>query len=283
MRNDLDKTQGLPNNNSGHSCDNSSWTSDEFKQSSLPDKRLHKRLIHMIKNMADHPMNAFPETFEDRSETEAAYRFIENDDVDVQKILDSHRQSTIQRAKSYERVLVPQDTTSFNYSKHPRTQGLGPIGDSIDGSQGIFLHHAFAISVQGEPLRIIHAKFWERDPNDFHKSRKNPKLMMQEKESIKWLDAWRGTQEMARQLPGTQIISVCDREADIYEILEAAATTKTPNLGLLVRAKYNRKAVDSSQPATEVTEEDRQLERYFDRLSNTSLSATIKVQVPRHE
>jgi hypothetical protein len=98
-------------------------------------------------------------------------------------------------------VLVAQDTTSFNYSSHPHTQGLGPIGDEGDGPQGLLMHPALALSEGGEPLGVIFARFWARDPEDFHKAQKRYERTLEEKERVKWLEGWRATEAAARQMP----------------------------------------------------------------------------------
>ncbi|MBE7547338.1 MAG: hypothetical protein HS127_09445 [Planctomycetia bacterium] len=42
--------------------------------------------------------------------------------------MQAHYEATEERVKENSLVLVAQDTTTLNYSTHPNTQGLGPIG-----------------------------------------------------------------------------------------------------------------------------------------------------------
>lgn len=282
MFNNSDSISRRRNSPAGSASPAPSWAAEEFKLVDLPDQRLNRRLIQILETMADQPMKAFTELFDAWGPTKAAYRFIENDAVDVQAILAAHQQSTQQRAQAYDRVLVPHDTTSFNYTRHPGTQGLGPIGKQVDGPQGLFLHHALAVSVAGEPLGVVHAQFWARDPADFHRAKRHPKLPLAEKESRKWLLGWRATEALARALPGTQVISVCDREADLYELLLAAAQTEVANVGLLVRARFDRQVTDL-EPAAAAAATDQQVARYFEPLSQQPVVAQLKVRVPRQE
>ena len=56
-------------------------------------------------------------------------------------------------------------------------------------------------------------RFWVRDTADRHTRKANVPLT--EKESYKWIEALNQTQ--ARTPEGVEVISICDREADIYE------------------------------------------------------------------
>ena len=60
-------------------------------------------------------------------------------------------------------------------------------------------------------------------------------LPIEEKESYRWLQAFEQTLDLA--LKGVEVITVCDREADIYEMFAFAHKQQAP---LLVRASSNR-------------------------------------------
>ncbi|HHW3794577.1 TPA: hypothetical protein ACT9NA_003198 [Legionella pneumophila] len=45
---------------------------------------------------------------------------------------------------------------------------------------------------------------------------------MEEKESHRWLKAYRKANEVALQVPDTMLIKVADREADIYDLYHEA-------------------------------------------------------------
>ncbi|MFM9963358.1 MAG: transposase DNA-binding-containing protein, partial [Planctomycetaceae bacterium] len=53
-------------------------------------------------------------------------------------------------------------------------------------------------------------------------SRDRRTLPFQEKESFRWLQGYRLACELAAECPQTQIVSIADREADIYEIFVEA-------------------------------------------------------------
>jgi len=64
-------------------------------------------------------------------------------------------------------ALCVQDTNSLNYSTHPQTQGLGPIGNHRDKTIGLFLHPTLAITPAGQSLGLLHAQSWVRSHRKF--------------------------------------------------------------------------------------------------------------------
>ncbi len=62
---------------------------------------------------------------------------------------------------TYPVVLAIQDTTALNYSTHPKTQGLGPIGSHSPKTIGLLLHSTLALTPTGQPLGFLHnAVLW---------------------------------------------------------------------------------------------------------------------------
>jgi hypothetical protein len=60
----------------------------------------------------------------------------------------------------------------------------------------------------------------------------------EERESNKWLDAYGMLQKIAPQLPDTTLVSIGDREADLFELFSLARDPKSPRI--LVRAHKGR-------------------------------------------
>ena len=85
---------------------------------------------HAVEGIALRPVLRGPEcpihqACEDWAETKAAYRFFGNQTVSAADILEPHRQMTAQRARSHGTMLAIQDTSSFVYTSHAKTKGLG--------------------------------------------------------------------------------------------------------------------------------------------------------------
>jgi hypothetical protein len=98
----------------------------------------------------------------------------------------------------------------------------------------LLLHDTMAFSEQGTPLGILDAQCWARDPEDRGKRERRKSLPIEQKESQKWLRSFRKVAEIQKVCPKTKLISIGDRESDIYELFQEA--TRDPGgPGLLVR------------------------------------------------
>jgi len=202
----------------------------EFGSVNFGDERLNKRFVKVVERFAELPSAPINKACENWAETKSAYRLLDNDKVSVQEILVCHRDQTIQRAKGLEKLLVVQDTSLFNFHAHPKTKGLGSIGKN-PGSQnsvrGLVVHTALALSEEGTPLGLIDQRVWSRakEVDEFKGS-----------EARKWLIALEQTASFAKQAK-IQAITVCDREADITELMIQARQLGTD---FVIRSRNTR-------------------------------------------
>ena len=90
------------------------------------------------------PTKSIPGTFKSWGEIIAAYRFCNHEDVTDSKILAPHRETTLERIKDEEIVLIPQDTTEIDFTDRKRIVGMGYL--SGEKSQGLYLHPSIAIT-----------------------------------------------------------------------------------------------------------------------------------------
>jgi len=216
------------------------WAENEFGRSHLPDKRLTKRVLNISRDFFSRPGATIPQACGSRSKTKAAYRFFDNERVTMEKLLRSHYEATTSRMQSHPVVLAVQDTTSLNYTTHPMTEGLGPINTKGDRAVGLELHDTLAFTPEGTPLGLLDIQYWARDKEDRAKSKKRDVLPLEEKESFKWFKSYRAVGEFQKKCPNTSIVSVGDRESDIYELIcEASKDPESPEL--LVRSERSRR------------------------------------------
>jgi hypothetical protein len=196
-----------------------------------------------------------------------AYRFFQNPKVTMDVVLTSHTEASIERIKEHRVVLAPQDTTTLNYSTHPMTEGLGPVNHKDDTLLGLILHDTLAFTQEGTPLGILDAQCWARDPQEKGKKYRRHQLPIEQKESMKWLRSFRRVAEVQKLCPDTMLVSIGDRESDIYELfLEANKDPEGPKL--LVRAEKTRKRkVDQ--------------EFLWDFMSREDVAGSLKIHVPR--
>lgn len=243
------------------------WAENEFRKARLPDERLRKRLLTMARDLYARPQAQIPEACQSRAKTKAAYRFLDHPETTMEVLLEPHQQATQQRMREHKIVLAVQDTTSLNYTAHPATQDLGPIGTRVDGSIGLLLHNTMAFSLEGTPLGLLDVQCWARDATEFGKHHRRKQLPIEQKESFKWLKSFDHVAESQRQCPDTMLVSVGDREADIYELFELALQDgRGPKL--LVRAEYDRLLADGQ-------------EHVWPTVAGHPVAATQDIQVPR--
>jgi hypothetical protein len=212
------------------------WSALELRHANLGDQRLNQRLVKLVDDLLAAPEASVPVACGSWAAAKAAYRFWDNPRVDPNDVQAAHREVTLERLVEHwhEPVLVIQDTTSFDFTAHPDTAGLGYLGHSK--RQGFWLHTALAVSASGVPLGPLHQHTWTRDPACLGKRALRNKRETADKESQRWLDALAATEAA---LPHEQtVITVADREADFYDLF---AAPRRPRSHLLIRAKPRRR------------------------------------------
>lgn len=209
------------------------WEEKEFNTLDLGHKRINKRAVKLLEGLSDYPGVTLPQAFNTAGEMKACYRFFDNDLVTHEKLLLPHREATINRIKEHNVVLILSDTTSLNYTNKLSIDGLGAI--TRKGNQGIWSHTSLAVSPQRLSLGVTSAKLWERKiPESKLTNHQAYKMPIQDKELYRWIESYKDACTIARHCPDTQIINICDREADFAELFEEVSKQKqAPSLTLL--------------------------------------------------
>lgn len=219
-----------------HIAADEQWAVEEFAQVELQDGRLNRRCQELAVTLGQQPNAPINQACEEWADTKAAYRFFDNAKVTPAGILAPHHQCTVERMRKHALVLAVQDTTFFNYTHHPRTKGLGEIGTKKQNQRGFGMHSTLAVTPAGVPLGLLTQAFFTRPIGEpAHKPGELQKLPVEEKESYRWLQAFEQTLALAPS--DVQVLTVCDREADIYEMFVLAQEKAAD---LLVRASSNR-------------------------------------------
>ena len=225
--------------------ESSTWAEEEFGTIRLHDERLKKRLYTIAEDMYSRPQLNIPESCQSHTRTTAAYRFFRNKKITMDIVLTPHLETTIERIKKHPVVLAPQDTTTLDYSTHPSTLGLGPTNNVAHTSQGFFLHDTLGFTPEGTPLGIIDAQCWARDPEDKGKGKRRNREPIEKKESIKWLRSYRKLSAVQELCPETMLVSIGDRESDVYDLIgEALKKPEGPKLLIRSEKTRNRKVDD---------------------------------------
>ena len=217
------------------------WAITEFGHAELGDDRRTDRLLMIATAFAQQPTAPIPQACGPGPAIQGAYRFFENEAIDSEAIRDAHHQTTLERVRLAPIVLALQDTSILNYTTHPQTAGLGPIGTRRQKIIGLLLHSTLAVTPSGQPLGMLHTAVRARDPKAVGSAQHRHAKSTAEKESQKWLDSLSACQQLAPQCPNTLLVNVADREGDLYDLFaQALAPTAEASVHLLVRSKHNR-------------------------------------------
>ena len=229
----------------------------------MGDRRLSQRLVILASQLAAAPSASIPKACGFWGQSKAAYRFFDNDKVNEDDLLAPHYQSTKERLKDQPVVLAVQDTTQIDFTSHPQTTGLGILSDPEH--QGLFYHPTLLVSPEKTPLGLAHHLVWQRPKEDFGKRHTRRSRPIAAKESQKWLTSLEATAQLQAELPQVRLVSVADREADVFDFFKRAQEL---GLHLLVRAARNRSV---PQP-----------EKYlWDYLEALPPAAHLTIEVPR--
>ena len=210
---------------------------DELDGAHFSDLRLTQRAKKLVKDFFAGIGNSIPGSCKGRAETEAAYRFFGNDSVTPEKILHPHIQATIERTKQHKLVLLIQDSTDIDAKHMKKVEGLGFLNDTT--RPGCVAHTMIACTPDRLCLGVVSNKFIIREKDEIGKKLPNKSRPIEEKESFKWIEAFRDGLKIAEQVPGTKFVCVGDREADIIELFLEAKHTDN-KVGFITRAFHNR-------------------------------------------
>ena len=135
-------------------------------------------------------------------------------------ILEPHQATMVERYQVEKVVLALQDTTTLNYTGLKATGGLVDLGGKE--TRGLLAHVGLAVTATGRPLGVFALDATFRDGDD------------KETESVRWQRGYERARDLARACPETRVVTVCDREGDIWTLLCEAASQ---DAALLVRAR----------------------------------------------
>lgn len=130
-------------------------------------------------------------------------------------------------------VLLVQDTTDFYFKK------AAPKSDLLPPERSFLAHTSLAVSLRGLPIGLLEQKLWQRPAAEDKTVNAHQKLPIEQKESYKWLVGLESSLETDAEL---EYITVCDREADVYELFQFAHNRGAK---FIVRACKNRRLEES--------------------------------------
>ena len=235
---------------------------EEFADIDFNSVRLEKRFIKTMETLAGQPEKSIWSCSENRAEAKAIYRLLGNDELDREEILRTHREATVRRIiESEKTILAIQDTTSLNYNTREKMEGIGYISDK---TLGVNIHSCLAVTTDGLTLGLLgqtsNNREQAKDDSRTHDSKKTRAL--EEKESYRWVQTF---ETSTADLPeGLKVITVCDREGDMFELLDAIESKERL---FLIRVSQNRMTVDNR--------------RILDAIRKKRCMGRVEITIPR--
>ncbi|MBK7235083.1 MAG: IS4 family transposase [Sterolibacteriaceae bacterium] len=119
------------------------------------------------------------------------------------------------------------------------------------------------------PLGFVDAQCWARDPQTFGKKAQRHALAIEQKESYRWLKSYQAVAAVQKRNPQLTVVSMGDREADIYELF-AQAAIEPAGPKLLIRAQHDRQVQDEQA-------------RLFEAIQRQPIAGYQIVKLPRQK
>jgi len=219
------------------------WSEQTFGDCDLGDERRTRRLVNIGARLASQMGSSLSKCCEgDEAALLGSYRLLRNDEVKPEAIRASGFSATVRQAQESALLLAVEDTTSVSY-EHAVARQLGTTSNSRDAKRrGYQVHSVLLVdAVNEQTIGLIEQAHWCREASHYGKKHQRKRRAYENKESYKWEQA---SIQVAARLDDAmaRTISVCDREADLYEYLSYKL-----ELGqrFLVRGKVDRRVLES--------------------------------------
>jgi hypothetical protein len=220
--------------------DEAQWAQMTFGQARLGDARRTTRLVRLATALAVSPeLSVDAACMGDKAAAEGAHRLMRNDAVKAQSIAEAGFEATAKLAEETTGwILAIEDTTTLSFT-HSVAGQLGDMGGVKDArAQGWWVHSVLLAEAESRaPIGLIDQERWSRPAGKRGQKHRRKDRPYTEKESYKWEKASRRIAERVTGEVKERLVSVCDRESDVFEYL----AYKTENAGRFVaRAAWDR-------------------------------------------
>jgi len=256
------------------------WARQHFARVELGNIKRTDRLVSLANALARNPGVSIAKTGSSWYDTKATYKLLRDSRMKPDIVQSNHRLIVTKEIEQSDGdVLLIEDGSEFEWNHKDPIRGLGPVGSGRDCDQGFLMQSVLAVerplagkyaaasgNTSRSPVRLLgllDQQFYIRPPK-----RKDPKRRRDTTDRLE-TDLWLETLERLPKFAKRQgdIIRVCDRAADIYEVI---SETERANLGYVIRARHNRTVEDAF-------DEDGNSVRLFDHLrsQNAVTSKTV--------
>jgi hypothetical protein len=240
------------------------WASKHFNGAKLTDLRRVKRLVKIAQAMASDPGKSIPKLFTHPYDIKATYTLFRNQKMRPDNVQAGHREITKEEISNPGVYLLPEDTTEMAWVERHKIEGMGAVGKGNYKNQGFHLHSVLALKWPGldkikaaetetetenrrppvELIGLLDQQYYVRKRKRERKSKK-PHYAASRKGEASESQLWEQAGQRigaAPQQENVAWIRVCDRGADIYEMMQSC---RGLNHEYIIRASSNRTLVDS--------------------------------------
>lgn len=220
------------------------WAEENFQNVALFNKKKIERLITISARLAEGKGTSLARLFDNWYSTKATYKFLNEAILTPDILQQPHRDLIWEKIENWQGdVLAIEDSSEFEWNRKAAVEGLGPVGSKRECDQGFVLHSTLAVGIAktdnhvhilGLPYQQYHVRA--------------PKLAKRRNRShnteILETDLWREVIKKESLPADKKVIRVCDRAADIYEVL---METKAYGCSHIIRLKHDRLVVEPTE------------------------------------
>lgn len=192
----------------------SPWVSTYLGTAQLGDARRDRRFARMMNSAAARPAGRVTEVFSTPAERQAAYDFLEHEQVDPRKVQDAVGMGAALACSHLAETDVILDGTSLTLTDRGAAKDFGWIGSYRAGARGVKVLTSLVLSPDGVPLGVPALCFWARQKPATPTARQGYRPAC-ERESARWREAVDEVDDrFRRNAPDTALHFIADREAD---------------------------------------------------------------------
>lgn len=231
------------------------WAEKHFGDIEIGDIRRERRVVTIAGAMAAKPEGSLPQIMSRVYDLKATYKFLQREDIGPDDLQAWHRERVKEEMGEEGTYLLIEDTSELTWSGKKPVVGLGPVGNGAAGLQGVHLHSVLAVKWRGsegdedeierkavEIIGLVDQQYHVRKRRPDGENKINSQAAKRrERESQLWEKASERIGE-APEEKEVKWIRVCDRGADIYEMMTSCEEN---NHRYVVRASQNRALTNS--------------------------------------
>lgn len=250
----------------GLQTDPMGWAQTMFGECELADKRLTRRLVHTMAQLARQGGGSINRACAaNAAARQGGYRLLRNSQVSISAMNEAGFAAAAQRIEPRHRILAIEDSSELSYS-HAVAEELGDTGGKEGiAVSGLWAHNTLMVDAEnGMTLGLIAQTLWSRDKAERGKKHARRNKRPEEKESAKWSAH---AQQMRERLGArmAQVITVSDRESDVFAYL---SDKNDHEERFIVRAAQDRTLLESDT-------------RLFETLLMSPKRGVMQIRVPQ--